>query len=74
MAIALQSLVANSQLVIPGGRSKSNLLGFYDCAMGEQKQLHVRYLFKGRLHEFTVEDRGAVSAPLRGECLWHLLK
>lgn len=64
--VAVQALVTDSQLNIAGGRSKANLLGFYDCAIGEKKQLQVRYLFKGRVHSLLVEDHQAVAAPLRG--------
>ena len=63
--MALASLVSSSQLVVPGGRSKSNLLGFYDCAMGSKKRLRVRYEFKGRPHETTVGDFEALALPLR---------
>lgn len=51
---------------IPSGRSKSNLLGFYDVAMGEKKSLRIRYTFKGRIHEVECDDRSAVALPLRG--------
>lgn len=64
-AVALQALVANSQLVIPAGRSKANLLGFADVAYGEKKKLRVRYSFKGRMHEVTLGDLDALAAPLR---------
>ncbi|KAM0791022.1 hypothetical protein ACM66B_004320 [Microbotryomycetes sp. NB124-2] len=69
VTIAVQALVANSQLVIPGGRSKSSLLGFYDCAIGERKRLYIKYLFRGKLHEVTVVDNEPVAAPLRSHCL-----
>ena len=72
--VALSALVTNSQLVIPPGRSKASLLGFYDCAMGEPKKLRIKYLFKGREHYVEVIDTAAVAAPLRGEWLlsWFL--
>lgn len=35
--------------------------------MGERKQLRLRYLFRGRTHEATIDDMAAVLAPLRGE-------
>lgn len=68
-AVALQALVANGQLVIPGGRSKSHLLGFYDCAYGERKQLRLRYTFKGRVHETCFDDRDPVACPIRSHLL-----
>ncbi|KAK4048082.1 hypothetical protein OIV83_004952 [Microbotryomycetes sp. JL201] len=69
VTVAVQALVTNSQLVIPGGRSKSSLLGFYDCAIGERKRLTIRYLFKEKMHEVTVQDNEPVAAPLRSHCL-----
>lgn len=65
LIVAVQALVTNSQLIIPAGRSKANLLGFFDCAYGEKKRLRVRYSFKGRKHEVELGDLEAVAAPLR---------
>lgn len=65
--VQLQMLVQQSQLVIPAGRSKSKLLGFFDPCVGERKQLYIRYLFRGRLHELTAHDEDAVAAPLRSQ-------
>ncbi|GAA5954100.1 hypothetical protein JCM3765_005290 [Sporobolomyces pararoseus] len=67
VTLALQALLppSSSQLVIPQGRSKSSILGFYDPAIGEKKQLRVRYRFKGKLHEVVVGDKEAVGIPLR---------
>ncbi|ORY73064.1 hypothetical protein BCR35DRAFT_293884 [Leucosporidium creatinivorum] len=65
VTVALQALVTNSQLIIPAGRSKANLLGFFDCAYGEKKRLRVRYSFKGRKHEVELGDLEAIAAPLR---------
>lgn len=65
VTIALQSLVNSGQLIIPAGPSKSNLLGFYDCAISEKKVLRVKYQFKTSIHQFTVGDLDAVAAPLR---------
>ncbi|CAE6441760.1 unnamed protein product [Rhizoctonia solani] len=61
----LQLLVNGSQLVIPGSRSKAGLLGFYDPCLGERKSLRVKYTFRSRLHQVTVEDRAPVELPLR---------
>ncbi|KDE04263.1 hypothetical protein MVLG_05291 [Microbotryum lychnidis-dioicae p1A1 Lamole] len=66
VTIPLQALVNQSQLVIPAGRSKAHLLGFYDCAYGEKKSLRVRYRFRGSRHECEVEDREGLAMPLRG--------
>jgi hypothetical protein len=65
VTVALQALVADSQLVIPPGRSKAGLLGFYDPCLGRRKSLCVRYLFRGRLHECTVGDTDGLLAPIR---------
>ncbi|KAM0749395.1 DnaJ-domain-containing protein [Meredithblackwellia eburnea MCA 4105] len=65
ITVPLSALISSSQLIVPGGRSKSHILGVYDCAMGENKRLRVRYLFKGREHEVIVADTEALSAPLR---------
>ena len=67
--VPLQMLVAQGQLVIPAGRSKSKLVGFYDPCVGEKKRLFVRYVFRAQLHEFTVDDKDAVAAPLRSQQL-----
>lgn len=63
--IPLQALVNKGQLIIPGGRSKANLLGFHDPVMGEKKWLSVTYAFRGQLHQVVVEDWGEVACPMR---------
>ncbi|KDQ10263.1 hypothetical protein BOTBODRAFT_36373 [Botryobasidium botryosum FD-172 SS1] len=62
----VQALVSSSQLAIPGGRSKSGLLGFYDPCMGERKTLRIRYLFRNRTHEVAVDDMAGLLLPLKG--------
>jgi len=62
----VQALVSSSQLAIPGGRSKSGLLGFYDPCMGERKTLRIRYLFRNRTHEVVVDDMAGLLLPLKG--------
>lgn len=37
--------------------------------MGEQKSLRIQYLFKGVLHEATVEDQAALRAPMRSHAV-----
>ncbi len=61
----LQALVNKGQLIVPGGRSKSHLLGFHDPVMGEKKHLLIIYAFRGTLHKVVVEDFGEVAAPMR---------
>uniref|UniRef100_V5E4U1 J domain-containing protein n=1 Tax=Kalmanozyma brasiliensis (strain GHG001) TaxID=1365824 RepID=V5E4U1_KALBG len=63
--IALQALISKGQLIIPGGRSKANLLGFHDPVMGEKKHLLVVYVFRGQLHRVVVEDWDEVALPMR---------
>ncbi|GAA6043498.1 hypothetical protein JCM8097_002241 [Rhodosporidiobolus ruineniae] len=67
VTVPLQSLLppSQSQLTIPSGRSKSALLGFYDPALAERKELRIRYRFKGRLHEVVYGDKEAVALPMR---------
>jgi DnaJ family protein C protein 11 len=67
VTVPLQALVQDSKVTIPGGRSKFDLLGFYDPCIGEGKKLRIRYLFKDKLHEVTVTDREAVRIPMKGE-------
>jgi len=65
VTVPLQNLVEDSKLILHVG-SKSILLGFYDPCVGEDKQLYIRYLFKDKLHEVTIDDAEAIGLPL--EC------
>jgi DnaJ family protein C protein 11 len=67
VTIPVQSFVLNSELRIMGGRSKANLIGFYDPCIGESKRLVIKYMFKGRTHQLCVDDKAHLSAPLRGK-------
>ena len=69
VTIAVQLLVANSRLVVPGGRSKYNLDGFYDPRPGVAKELRVRYEFRHELHEATVDDFEQLAIPKRSHRL-----
>jgi DnaJ family protein C protein 11 len=66
VTIPIQALVNDSTLVIPGGRGKYHLLGLYDPCIGENKKLRVRYSFRGRVHQVTVDDTVGLRAPLKG--------
>lgn len=55
----------DSTLVIPGGRSKADIIGFYDILVGSRKELSIIYLFKGRRHFVTYDDYAAVAIPMR---------
>lgn len=63
--IAVMILVNKGQLIIPGGRHKSKILGFFDPCMGERKHLIIHYLFRNRLHQTIVDDITQLAAPLR---------
>ena len=66
VTIPVQMLVHQSQLNLAEGSSKSALMGFYDpCPWCERKQLRIRYQYRGRLHEVTLDDYDGVSCPMR---------
>ncbi|KAK0536162.1 hypothetical protein OC835_002124 [Tilletia horrida] len=65
VTVPLQNLVSNGQLIIPGGRPKFGINGFFDPCMGERKHLFVRYVFKHQLHEVYVDDVSPLAAPAR---------
>lgn len=69
--IPCQVLVNSAhQLLIPGGRSKSTLPGFYDVAMGhDDKILSIRYEFRRRMHAVSVSDSASLAIPLREHLL-----
>jgi DnaJ family protein C protein 11 len=69
VTIPMQCMVEGSALVIPGGESKVWLSGFYDPCIGEPKQLRVRYLFWGRLHEVVINDEDQLKIPVKGHLL-----
>ncbi|KAF9192027.1 hypothetical protein BGZ51_006386 [Haplosporangium sp. Z 767] len=69
VTIAVQALVNNSQLVMPGGHSKNHILGFYDPCLGEKKQLRIRYEFQKRMHEVVVADEAHVTIPVRSHLI-----
>nr|CAD7198334.1 unnamed protein product [Timema douglasi] len=60
--IPLQCLVKDSKLVLHEA-SKSQLPGFYDPCMGEDKSLFVQYLYHSHVHEVTVQDKEALRIP-----------
>lgn len=67
--VPLQAMIQKGQLIIPGGRAKSHILGFFDPCMGEKKHLVIRYLFRGRPHEALVDDINPVALPVRAHQL-----
>jgi DnaJ family protein C protein 11 len=66
VTIPLQSMVQDSRVMIPGGRTKSDLLGFYDPCIGESKKIRIRYLFSEKVHEVTVTDKETLRIPMKG--------
>ncbi|ORY35388.1 hypothetical protein BCR39DRAFT_509235 [Naematelia encephala] len=69
VTIPVQALVTDSHLSIPGGRGKYNLIGFWDPCIGENKKLRVRYLFRNKLHQVTVDDIAPLRLPLKTHIL-----
>ncbi|XP_076652071.1 dnaJ homolog subfamily C member 11 isoform X2 [Halictus rubicundus] len=63
VTIPLQCLVKNSKLVLHNA-SKSQLPGFYDPCVGEEKQLLVQYLFRTHTHECIIKDNAPLRIPL----------
>lgn len=62
VTVALQCLVKDSKLVIHES-SKSQLPGFYDPCVGEDKSLYLQYKFRNVLHETTVGDTEVLRIP-----------
>ena len=56
---------STSVLAIPGGRSKAQLIGFYDVMVGSKKKLLIKYTFRGRYHEASFDDFQPVALPMR---------
>lgn len=69
VTIPVQCMVEDSTLILPAGESKSWLTGFYDPCIGDPKQLRVRYLFWGRLHEVVINDEDPLKIPMKGHLL-----
>ncbi|XP_017764560.1 PREDICTED: dnaJ homolog subfamily C member 11 isoform X2 [Eufriesea mexicana] len=63
VTIPLQCLVKDSKLILYDA-SKSELPGFYDPCVGEEKQLLIQYLFRNETHECIVKDNAPVRIPL----------
>ncbi|KZC09223.1 DnaJ like protein subfamily C member 11, partial [Dufourea novaeangliae] len=63
VTIPLQCLVKDSKLVLHNA-SKSQLPGFYDPCVGEEKHLFVQYLFHTLTHECIIKDNAPVRIPI----------
>ncbi|KAJ1524774.1 hypothetical protein ONE63_009650 [Megalurothrips usitatus] len=62
VTVPIQCLVKDSKLILHEP-SKSQLPGFYDPCVGEDKQLWVQYLFHNNTHEVTVKDSETLRIP-----------
>lgn len=62
VTIPLQCLVSDSRLVLHQV-TKSQLPGFYDPCVGEEKQLLVQYLFHAQSHECIIKDKDPLRIP-----------
>ncbi|XP_026280653.1 dnaJ homolog subfamily C member 11 [Frankliniella occidentalis] len=62
VTVPMQCLVKDSKLILHEP-SKSQLPGFYDPCVGEDKQLWVQYLFHNNAHEVTVKDSENLRIP-----------
>ena len=67
VTIPLQTLVKDSTLKIETTVSKSNLTGFYDPCIGEEKSLFIEYSFHSQIHTVTYEDTDPVLLPNRSK-------
>ncbi|CAF3661634.1 unnamed protein product [Rotaria sp. Silwood1] len=63
--IPLQTLVKDSTLKIETTVSKSNLTGFYDPCIGEEKSLFIKYSFHSHIHTVTYKDTDPIILPNR---------
>nr|CAG4643816.1 EOG090X03AJ [Lepidurus arcticus] len=62
VTIPLQCLVKDSKLIVHEN-TKSQLPGFYDPCIGEEKSLLVQYTFHGLPHEVIVQDNEPLRIP-----------
>ncbi|KAJ8319850.1 hypothetical protein KUTeg_001437 [Tegillarca granosa] len=64
VTVPLQALVKDSKLILHDRNSMSELPGFYDPCPGEAKSLYIRYLFREKLHQVTLDDNKSVRIPV----------
>ncbi|XP_050306839.1 dnaJ homolog subfamily C member 11 [Anthonomus grandis grandis] len=62
VTVPVQCLVKDSKLVIHEN-TKSDLPGFFDAALGEEKILHVIYNYHDQPHEITIKDNESLRLP-----------
>ncbi|XP_060605966.1 dnaJ homolog subfamily C member 11-like, partial [Ruditapes philippinarum] len=63
VTVPLQALVKDSNLITPEKTSKSDIPGFYDPCIGEEKKLYIKYKFRKTIHHTTVDDMEKVRIP-----------
>ncbi|GAQ84882.1 heat shock protein [Klebsormidium nitens] len=61
----VQFLVDDSAIKLHPGIRKAGLMGFCDPCPGEEKELRVKYKWRGNVHETTVGDKEALFIPDR---------
>ncbi|XP_065163838.1 dnaJ homolog subfamily C member 11 [Atheta coriaria] len=66
VTIPLQCLVKDSKLVLHD-LSKSQLPGFFDPAVGEEKSLHIAYTYRNQQHEVLAHDTEPIRIPKLGK-------
>ena len=72
VAVPLQYLVSESNLIVAGGPSRSWLEGFYDPSLGsapEQNRLRIRYKFYNMMHSVEYDDEESIAIPMEHHCI-----
>jgi DnaJ family protein C protein 11 len=73
VTVPLQALVKDSTLRIGTTVSKSNLIGFYDPCIGEEKSLLIKYSLRSQIHTVLYNDTDPVILPNRGNKIYLFL-
>ncbi|CAF4071783.1 unnamed protein product [Rotaria magnacalcarata] len=73
VTVPLQVLVKDSTLKIATTVSKSNLTGFYDPCIGEEKSLFIKYSLRSQIHTILYKDTDPVILPNRGNQIYLFL-
>lgn len=63
VTVPFQSMVKNSQLVVPAGTQLAELPGFYDPCIGVDKEVNIVYEFRHQLHSVTVSEKECIMIP-----------
>ncbi|XP_055837897.1 dnaJ homolog subfamily C member 11 [Episyrphus balteatus] len=64
VTIPTQCLVNTSTLILYNS-TKSELPGFYDPCIGEEKSLYIEYSYQNQQHSISIKDTEAIRLPLR---------